>query len=146
MEQKIKLFTMGYTKKTAEQFFSILEQSGVRRVIDVRLNNVSQLAAFTKKDDLKYFLHRLCGIDYLHKTDLAPTEEILKKYKSKQIDWSEYESLFKSLLRRRCPALTIDELDHGCLLCSEPQATNCHRRLVAEYFQQMYPQIQICHL
>jgi len=99
-----KIFTIGFAQKTARQFFTILKEAGVATVIDVRLNNVSQLAAFTKKQDIQdieYFLREIAGIAYIHKPDLAPTKEILDGYKKKTIDWNEYEKRFRRLLAER---------------------------------------------
>ena len=97
----IKIFTIGFTKKNAETFFSKLRKAGVRKVIDIRLNNVSQLAGFAKRDDLKYFLNELCGCEYVHFPQLAPTKEILDGYKKKRINWVEYENQFIKLLKKR---------------------------------------------
>src|SRR4051794_535162 len=98
------LYTIGFTGKSAEQFFSLLQQAGVRIVIDTRLRNVSQLAGFAKRRDLEYFLKAIAGIDYLHDTELAPTDEMLTAYKDKSIGWEEYERRFNDLLEKRAPA------------------------------------------
>ena len=145
---KIKLFTIGFTKKTAEAFFTKLSKAGVKRVIDIRLNNVSQLAGFAKKDDLRYFLKTICNIDYIHKPDFAPTKDILEVYKKNKGDWSVYEKRFLVLLAERKPEENIsrDMLDGGCLLCSEDKSDNCHRRLVAEYLSEKWGNIEIIHL
>ncbi|MCI6890802.1 MAG: DUF488 domain-containing protein [Treponema sp.] len=144
----INLYTVGFTKKNAETFFTLLTKNGVRKLIDVRLNNVSQLAGFTKQDDLKYFLKELCGIEYYHYEYLAPTENILKRYKNKEISWKQYELEFNSLIEKRKieEKISLDLLTDSCLLCSEATAENCHRRLVAEYFKKVYEQINIIHL
>jgi len=144
----MRLFTIGFTKTGAEAFFSKLKAAGVRRVIDVRLTNVSQLAGFAKRDDLVYFLKELCDCDYVHRPELAPTKEILDEYRAKKIDWPRYARQFNALLVDRAVENEIspDQLDRACLLCSEPTAENCHRRLVAEYFQERYPEIEILHL
>lgn len=131
----MKIYTIGFTKKNAQRFFSLLKSNGVKTLIDVRLNNVSQLAGFAKKDDLKYFLKELCSINYIHMPVLSPTKEILEGYKKKNLDWREYESQFNQLLMER-DAHTLfetDELDGICFLCSEHEAVQCHRRLVAEF-------------
>src|SRR5262249_9099542 len=99
--QPMKIFTIGFTNKKAEAFFEKLRQSGVKRIVDVRLNNVSQLAGFSKKDDLKYFLRAIAGIDYVHVPDLAPTKEMLDAYKKHKGDWSVYEKEFLDLMERR---------------------------------------------
>ncbi len=144
----ITLFTIGFTGKSAEEFFERLHKAGVRRLVDIRLNNVSQLAGFTKKRDLEYFLRAIADIAYVHEPALAPTKDILDAYKKKRIDWSQYESHFKQLLESRRPheQLTPGELDHACLLCSEPTAEHCHRRLVAEYLREQWKEIAIEHL
>jgi len=145
---EIKLFTIGFTKKNAQMFFSKLKKVGVKRIIDVRLNNVSQLAGFAKRDDLKFFLRELCDCDYSHMPKLAPTKEILDNYKKKVIDWNQYEDEFNKLLvgRKAEDLVSPELLNDSCLLCSEHTADNCHRRLVAEYMKKHYDQIEISHL
>jgi len=145
----MKTFTIGFTQKRAEQFFTLLESNNVARIIDVRLNNVSQLAGFSKRDDLKYFLAKLCGVEYFHIEDLAPTKDILDAYKKKLITWDEYEDKFLNLLSQRHIERSISEslLDHGCLLCSEHQPHHCHRRLVIEYLNQYWDtNLEVMHL
>jgi uncharacterized protein (DUF488 family) len=144
----MKLFTIGFTGKSAEQFFTLLENAGVKRLIDTRLNNVSQLAGFTKRRDLEFFLQRVAGIEYVHDTDLAPTADMLEDYKKKRIKWDEYEARFGELLQRRQPALNRQpgDFDRTCLLCSEPTPEHCHRRLVAEYLKRTWPEMEIEHL
>jgi uncharacterized protein (DUF488 family) len=139
---------MGFTQKSAEQFFEILIKSGVKTVIDTRLNNVSQLAGFTKKNDLKYFLKQFGGIDYVHILDLAPTKDILDEYKKNKGDWEVYEQKFLRLISDRQieKKVTPELLNHGCLLCSEVKPHNCHRRLVAEYLSRKWENIEVCHL
>ncbi len=129
------IYTIGFTKKSAETFFKFIKQSNVKTLIDVRLNNVSQLAGFAKKDDLKYFLSELCSVNYIHVPDLAPTKEILNPYQDKKIKWDAYEDLFMNLMAKRNieKVITKDLLDQGCLLCSEHEPHHCHRRLVVEY-------------
>jgi len=146
--RSIVLFTMGFAKKNAQEFFATLKASQVKTVIDVRLNNVSQLAGFTKKNDLEFFLKELCGIDYVHRPGLAPTKDILDGYKKKEISWEEYEEKYLDLLSERQAASSCgpDELDMSCLLCSEPKADKCHRRLLAEYFKKSHCNIVIKHL
>jgi uncharacterized protein (DUF488 family) len=144
----IRLFTIGFTEKPAREFFEILKRSGVKRVIDVRLSNTSQLAGFTKKGDFEFFLRAIADIDYAAEPDLAPTKEILNDYKKKQIDWNEYESRYRTLLDERRPAERLDpkDFDNACLLCSEPSAERCHRRLAAEYLKQVWKNVSIEHL
>ncbi len=145
----MKIFTIGFTKKSAEVFFTRLRTAGVRRLIDVRLNNISQLAGFTKKDDLRFFTKEICKIEYVHIPELAPTSEILDPYKkAKNGDWELYERQFVDLMQRRHieSSLSREILDGGCLLCSEEKPHHCHRRLVAEYLREHWGDIEIEHI
>ena len=145
---RFNIFTIGFTKKSAEAFFCKLVKAGVKRVIDIRLNNTSQLAGYTKKDDLSYFLRAIGGIEYLHRPDFAPTKEILDAYKKSKGNWSTYEEQFNALISERKieETLTPDVLDQACLLCSEEKPMKCHRRLVAEYLQKKWSNIDIYHI
>ena len=145
---KFKLFTIGFTKRNAETFFGTLKRSGIVKLIDIRLNNVSQLAGFTKKDDLVYFLKQTCDCDYVHKPFLAPTKEILDAYRKKEITWPEYEKRFNDLLisRKANALISSSELHMACLLCSEATPEKCHRRLVADFFKNSFENIEIIHL
>jgi uncharacterized protein (DUF488 family) len=144
----MKIFTIGFTKKSAETFFTRLKGAGVRRLVDVRLNNVSQLAGFTKREDLRYFTKEICGIDYVHLASLAPTQDILDAYKKNNGDWSVYEHKFLDLMQsRRIEDTTPPEIvDGGCLLCSEEKPHHCHRRLVAEYLKEKWGDVEIEHI
>lgn len=144
----MKLFTIGFTKKSAEQFFRLLKQEGLTKVVDTRLNNVSQLAGFTKRDDLKFFLKEVLGIEYFHMPMLAPTKDILDEYKKNGGDWSTYERKFVDLVKNRKIESKIEKevLNGACLLCSEPTPHHCHRRLVAEYLSDKWGDIDIHHL
>ena len=144
----MKLYTIGFTKKSAETFFTRLTNAGVRRLVDVRLNNISQLAGFTKKDDLRYFTKAICNIDYVHIPDLAPTKDILDAYKKQKGDWGLYERQFLDLMRSRHieKKVSRDILDGACLLCSEETPHHCHRRLVAEYLKEHWPDVEIEHI
>lgn len=145
----MKIYTIGFTKKSAETFFTRLQEAGVKRLIDVRLNNVSQLAGFTKRDDLRYFAKTICGIDYQYVPELAPTSAILDPYKkTKHGDWDLYERQFLDLMHSRDIQHTIppDLVDGGCLLCSEEKPHHCHRRLVAEYLQKNWSNVEIEHI
>lgn len=146
--QTVRLFTIGFTGKTAEQFFAALQTAGVRTLMDIRLNNVSQLAGFTKKRDLEYFLRVIGHIKYRHELSLAPTDDILTGYKKKLIDWNEYERRFNLLLEERNPTdkLRPEEFDQACLLCSELKPQRCHRRLVAEHLQRRWKNVEVRHL
>ena len=144
----MKVFTIGFTKKSAQQFFDMLRRSGAKRVVDVRLNNVSQLAGFAKRDDLKFFLKEVCGMDYVHTPELAPTQEMLDEYKKLKGDWQTYERRFLDLMETRRIENRIPKelVAEGCLLCSEDKPHHCHRRLVADYLCQRWGDIQISHL
>lgn len=142
------VYTIGFTKKSAAEFFDLLRRSGAERVIDVRLNNVSQLAGFSKRDDLRYFLKEIVGIDYLHEPLLAPTGDILDAYKKHKGDWAVYEPAFLELMRKREIEKRLDPaiIHGGCLLCSEEKPHHCHRRLVAEYLKEQWGDLPIRHL
>jgi len=144
----MNLFTIGFTKKTAEVFFNKLRHSGAKRIVDVRLNNVSQLAGFAKRNDLQFFLREVCGMDYAYVPELAPTKDILDEYKKNKGDWSVYEGKFLDLMRQREIEKRVDPmlLEEGCLLCSEDKPHHCHRRLVAEYLKQHWGDIEVTHL
>lgn len=148
MKQSVDLFTIGFTKKTAQEFFTLLSEAGVKRIVDTRLNNVSQLSGFAKRKDLKYFLKEIANIDYLHVLDLAPTKDILDDYKKNQGDWHTYETSFLDLMKKRQieNKVSSEMLDRACLLCSEASPHNCHRRLVAEYLNNKLGNINISHL
>src|SRR3990172_12666306 len=144
----MKIFTIGFTRKSAEQFFKRLKQPGLERIVDARLNNVSQLAGFTKKDDLRFFLREICHIDYVHLPELAPTKDILDAYRKNGGDWQTYERRFLALMVKRRVEETIDKklIAGGCLLCSETTPEHCHRRLVAEYLHEKWGDVDIQHL
>ncbi len=144
----MKVFTIGFTKKNAEQFFGRLKQPGLVRLVDARLNNVSQLAGFTKKDDLRFFLRQISNIDYLHMPELAPSQDILDDYKKNGGDWATYERKFLALMEKRRVEDNVskDIINGGCLLCSEPTPEHCHRRLVAEYLKSRWGDLEIVHL
>lgn len=144
----MKLYTIGFTQTTAESFFTRLANAGVRKVIDVRLNNVSQLSGFAKKEDLRYFLKTICQIEYDHKPELAPTQELLDEYKKRRGAWVIYEKRFLELMaeRRVEEIISPDSLNQACLLCSEAQPHYCHRRLVAEYLKKKWGELEIIHL
>ena len=143
----IKVFTIGFTKKSAREFFTLLERAGVKRIVDVRLNNISQLAGFAKKDDLQFFLERL-GIGYLHLPILAPTQDMLDAYKKEKGSWADYEKKFLALMHERQIESHVKKevLDEGCLLCSEDTPEHCHRRLVVEYLREKWGTVSVVHL
>lgn len=134
----MNIYTIGFTQKNASTFFGFIKQSDVKTLIDVRLNNVSQLAGFAKRDDLKFFLKELCGTDYVHLPELAPTKDILNAYKKGDMPWEVYEDKFLNLMGQRNIEKSIKPalLDHGCLLCSEHEPHLCHRRLIVDYLNQ----------
>ena len=147
----MKIFTIGFTQKNAETFFGLLEKNGVKTLIDVRLNNTSQLAAFTKGEDLKFFLSAIVGVGYIHDTLLAPTQDLLKRYKKGETTWEEYEAEFRDIMKERDIETHIrttyaDVPSPVCLLCSEATPEHCHRRLVADIFAEVFPHSEIIHL
>lgn len=149
----MNLYTIGFTKKSAEEFFGLLKNNKVTRLVDVRLNNTSQLAGFTKENDLKFFLRELCGITYTHDIELAPADSLMGDYKGKKINREQFEQLFYELLEERNVGNKILDkyrinLDGLCLLCSEADAKECHRRLVAEFIKSKLKDdnIKIIHL
>lgn len=149
MSELIKIYTIGFTKKNARQFFGLIQQSGVKRVLDTRLNNVSQLAGFTKKDDLSFFLEKVAGVSYDHALRLAPTDDMLKSYKKGEITWEAYADAYNDLICKRHveELFSADALNGACLLCSEATPHHCHRRLAAEFFQNhLGGGVEIVHL
>lgn len=145
----MEIFTIGFTQKSAESFFRLLREAGIKRLLDVRLNNKSQLAAFTKQEDLAFFLRELCGADYLHEPMLAPTPEMLDAYKKHKGSWQVYEQSFLALMAERRIEERLDRRLFEVptvLLCSEPTAEQCHRRLVLDYLQTKWPDLTVVHL
>jgi uncharacterized protein (DUF488 family) len=134
----VRVHTIGFTKTTAERFFTRLQRAGVARVLDVRLDNVSQLAGFAKRDDLRYLLAATSGIGYEHRLELAPSRELLDAHR-RGCGWAQYEERFRQLVPR---ALLAD----ACLLCSEHSPDHCHRRLVAEHLARHWGDVEIVHL
>jgi uncharacterized protein (DUF488 family) len=143
------IHTIGYTKKSLEEFIRRLQEADVEAVIDVRLRNTSQLAGFSKRDDLAFLLRKGFGIEYEHKPELAPTPDILEAYKASR-DWEAYAQSFRRLLDEReaedAGRDVLSRFQRPCLLCSEPDADQCHRRLVAEWWKKHLPSITIIHL
>ena len=144
----MRIYTIGFTKKNAEQFFTLLRRPGIVRVVDVRLNNVSQLAGFTKKDDLRFFLREICGVGYLHAPQFAPTQEIMDAFRKGGCPWDAYARRYRDLIAARSIETLFDRemLDGACLLCSEASPDECHRRLAAEYFRETWGDVAIEHL
>ena len=145
----MEVYSIGFTKKTAEQFFGILGKAGIRRLLDVRLKNASQLAGFSKREDLEYFLREICAAEYIHEPQLAPTEEMLAGYKKNKGSWDDYERKFLALMADRKVEEKLNRAIFDVptvLLCSEPKAVHCHRRLVLEYLQDKWSNLTIHHL
>jgi uncharacterized protein (DUF488 family) len=147
----VEIYSIGFTKTTAENFFARLRRNGIERLLDVRLNNQSQLAGFAKRDDLSYFLDALLGARYEHEPLLAPSREILDEYKKrKTMPWSEYEDRFLELMRERRIEARLRPADfegeRTVLLCSEATPEQCHRRLVIEYLARQWPAVEAVHL
>jgi len=143
------IYTLGFRRKPLAEFITLLRQAGVDAVIDVRLRNTSQLSGYTKRDDLDFMLREGFGIAYEHHPELAPTPDILDAYRQDE-DWAAYEADFSPLLAERRAKEVGREIlaryQSPCLLCSEPTADLCHRRLVAEYWVSHLPGLTIVHL
>ncbi len=146
----MEIFTIGFTKTNARDFFGRLKQAGIQRLVDVRLNNTSQLASFAKRDDLEYFLSDLCGAKYEHEPLLAPTQELLDGFKKNNGSWADYERTFLALMESRQIEFKLDAkkfvATRSVLLCSEDTPDHCHRRLVVEYLQTKWPDVRAVHL
>src|SRR5689334_18334126 len=146
MMKPIHLYTIGFTHKTAEEFFGLLQKNGVDTVVDIRLRPDSQLSGFAKARDLPYFLKHLIDCDYQHNLDMAPSDVILDNYRQDK-DWAEYEKVFGALLRQRDLTAQLDRewwaAHKACLLCSEHEPDHCHRRIVAEYLVAYWPEVEI---
>lgn len=145
----MEIYTIGFTQTTAERFFDRLADAGVKRLLDVRLNNSSQLAGFAKAKDLPFFLRRLVGAEYRHELMLAPTQEFLDAHKKRGGDWSTYEQRFLELMTKRRIESRLARHDFetpAALLCSEATAEICHRRLVCEYLAAHWPGVRPVHL
>ncbi len=143
----MNLYTIGFSQKSAEEFFKILKLNNVIRLIDIRLNSKSQLAGFTNVKHLPYFL-KIHGIEYLYRPDFAPSKKLLNGYKNKSVSWQEYENEYNEIIVQRNIIEKIDWniFNNSVLLCSEPTAEHCHRRLLAEYLAQNKSEITIKHL
>ena len=143
-------YSIGFTKHSAQDFFESLARAGIERLVDVRLNNVSQLSGFAKRDDLAYFLESICGVEYLHEPLLAPTAELLDAYRKRRIGWAGYERKFNDLIRERSigDKFAPEFFERPTvLLCSERTPDQCHRRLVLEYFQRVWDgELAVKHL
>ena len=146
----MNVYTIGFTQKSAEQFFDLICKNDIGLMIDIRLNNVSQLAGFAKGKDLKYFLARICKCDYVHDLDFAPTQEIMENGRGKKIPWTEYEKQYSDLIdSRKVLDRFFDKYGrykNVCLLCSEADAKDCHRSVLVRMLQKESSGITIQHL
>lgn len=145
----MEIFTIGFTKRSAEDFFEKIKRAGIGRVVDIRLNNRSQLAGFSKSRDLQYFLRELCGTTYTHEPLLTPTQEDLRAYQSRKISWDAYAERYVALLRGRHVEAVLDKSAFRVptvLLCSEYSPEKCHRRLAVEYLKEKWANIKVSHL
>ena len=141
----MKIYTIGFTKKTLEEFITRLKRAEVQRIVDIRLNNASQLSGFAKSHDLEFILKQF-GIEYISVKSLAPDKALLDKYQRDK-NWTEYEANFKALMNTRNAKKTLSELQLdrkiSCFLCSEDKPEKCHRRLIAEMLDKNF---EIVHL
>lgn len=144
----IELYTIGFTKKSAKDFFNLLQNNQVSKIVDTRISHNSQLAGFAKSRDLTFFAHAIGGMEYFYELDFAPTKDLLAQYRKKQLSWEEYEVEYLNLLdmRKIGDKINVEELHQNCLLCSEHSPEYCHRRLLAEYLQHKFSAIEIKHL
>lgn len=142
------LYTIGFTGKSAQQFFTLLKEADVTTITDTRINHTSQLAGFAKSSDLAFLAKAVGNIDYEHLLDFAPTKELLARYRAQKMTWQEYEEAYLNLLdlRKIASKTNIEDLHRHCLLCSEHTPEQCHRRLLAEYFQHRFSDVEIVHL
>jgi uncharacterized protein (DUF488 family) len=145
----LTIYSIGFTQRTAEDFFDTLRNAGICRLMDVRLNNTSQLAAFAKRDDLRFFLREICNADYVHEPLLAPKQEMLDAYKKSKGAWSDYEASFLALIRERRVEEKLERDSFAvptALLCSEFTPEHCHRRIAMEYLSEAWGGISLHHL
>ena len=142
------LFTIGFTRKGAERFFGLLDEAGVRLLLDIRARPGSQLAGFARGPDLEWLLRRLCDIDYLAVPALAPGRGLLDAYRKGGMEWPGYARRYLAELQPSEIAAQLEgiPLDRACLLCAEDSADHCHRRLAAEWLKKADPGIQVAHL
>jgi len=145
----VPVTTIGFTGKTAQEFFDLLKNAEVRTVLDIRLSNTSQLAGFAKKQDLPFFLDRLCGAAYREMPELAPEPDLFKRYKAKELTWDDFAAAYVELIaKRRVESnLDVDLFRSACLLCSEHLPHHCHRRLALEYLNSRWNScLKVTHL
>lgn len=145
----LTLYTIGFTRKSAAHFFNLLRDNHVKKLVDVRISNSSQLAGFAKGKDLDFFVKEICHIPYQHIIDFAPTKDLLDKWHKQEVTWKEYEGIYSSLLKERdiLKKYGVKQFDGACFLCSEETPENCHRRLLVEYMKKhSAEEIRITHL
>lgn len=145
----ITLYTIGFTKKSAEHFFNLLRDNNVKQLVDVRISNNSQLAGFAKGKDLEFFVNEICHIPYKHITDFAPSKELLDQWHKQEVSWDEYQTIYTGMLKERniLRKYGVKCFDGSCFLCSEDTPEQCHRRLLAEYMEKnCKEQVKIIHL
>jgi uncharacterized protein (DUF488 family) len=144
----MKLFTIGFTGKSAEEFFSILTKNKVNTIIDIRLINNTMFAGFTKKENFPYFLRQIGGIDYIEMKSCAPTQGLLEGIKADEMTWGEYKKQYLKLLKERkiVDEITKKMLNRSCLLCAEPEPDRCHRKILADYIFKNFDEITVVHL
>ena len=103
------IYTIGFAKKYALEFFKALRRSRARHLWDIRLHNTSQLAGFTKRDDLSYFLRIIVDMEYHEVPILAPEDSFLSEYRTNG-DWPQFERSYLELIRQSqvddCDCLT----------------------------------------
>lgn len=146
----MEIYTIGFTSRSAREFFTIIKEAGISRLLDIRLKNKSQLAGFSKYPDVSYFLEALCSCAYEHDVELAPTKDMLDQYRKDHV-WNRYETEFQALLACRHDSISARYSEDyftkpTVLLCSEPTPRHCHRRLVAEFFASRYKDVRIVHI
>ncbi len=147
----MKLYTIGFSGKSAETFFELLENAGVKSIFDLRLSNRGQLAGFTKEDDLRYFLKRLMNIPYFHYPELAPDHDLMDDYHKKRVDWEGFKIRFEAIMESRGADEILKKIipqapQPICLLCSEAKANTCHRSLIAARVQKLMPGTEVIDL
>ena len=145
----IKLYTIGFTRKSAEHFFNLLRNNGVKRLVDVRISNSSQLAGFAKGKDLEFFVNEICHIPYQHIVDFSPSKDLLDRWHKEEVTWDEYEKIYIKMLQDReiIRKFGVKTFDGACFLCSEDTPEQCHRRLLVEFMKKNCTEkVEIVHL
>lgn len=144
-----RVFTVGFTEKSAEHFFGLIKSNSINVLFDTRINNVSQLAGFAKNKDLSFFLKELCGTEYIWEPKFAPTKDMLSQYRSKEMEWGEYELRYKDLICKRNveACYPTDLFIQSCLLCSEHLPHHCHRKILVDYLNEKWEKkMEVVHL